>query len=108
MNLNIFNEYKKINLEIINSIQEDNENIELLEKRSEILNEIFSLELPRDELKKIYIDMGLMELDIQVEKVLKEKIEMVKSDIRKLAIGKEANRGYGAINRPKNFFSRNV
>ncbi|AOR22907.1 hypothetical protein [Clostridium taeniosporum] len=106
--MDIFNDYKEINLEIINSIKEDKEDISLLEKREEIIKKIFSLKLEKSEIKKIYKEKGLDILDKELEDVLKEKMLSVKEEIKQISKQKQANLGYVNANRSGNFFSTKI
>ncbi|KAI3350324.1 flagellar protein FliT [Clostridium botulinum] len=108
MNLDVFNEYKEINLEIIKSIKEDKENEALFEKREEVIEKIFCLNLEKSQIKKIYIEKKLDILDKELECVLKDKMLSVKEEIRKISSKKQANLGYATANRGSNFFSKRV
>ena len=108
MNIDIFNEYREITLEIINSIKNDKEDISLFEKREEIIKEVLSLELDKSEIKKIYIEQKLDILDKELEYILKEKMSSVKEEIKKISNQKQANLGYVNVNRSSNFFSKKI
>lgn len=104
----IFEEYKEIDLKIINSLKEDKDDAKLLDERGDIIKRIVSSNIDKSELAKIYEDMRLKELDDEIEEVLKEKMDLVKKDIKKLARGKNAVKGYAATNRSGNFFATKV
>ncbi|NFO04377.1 flagellar protein FliT [Clostridium botulinum] len=108
MNLDVFNEYKEINLKIIKSIKEDKEDEALFEKRGKLIKKILSLSLEKGEIKKIYIEKKLDILDKELEYVLQEKMSYVKSEIKEIANKKQANLGYATANRGSNFFSKRV
>ncbi|MBN1073445.1 flagellar protein FliT [Clostridium botulinum] len=108
MNIDIFNDYEKVNSEIIKSIKDDREDVGLLEKREEIIQKIFSLKLEKSEIRKIYIEKKLDVLDKELEDVLKDKMLSVKEEIRKISSKKQANLGYATANRATNFFSKRV
>jgi hypothetical protein len=104
----IFKQYKEIDLKIIKSLKEDEEDVKLFDERGDIIKTIVSSNFDKSELSKIYEDMKLKELDNEIEEVLKEKMDSVKKDIKKLAIGKDAVKGYAAINRSGNFFGTKI
>ncbi|MCS6104148.1 flagellar protein FliT [Clostridium botulinum] len=108
MNLDVFNEYKEIDLEIIKSIKEDKEDEALFEKREELIKKILSLSLENGEIKKLYIEKKLDILDKELECVLKEKMSSVKAEIKEITNKKQANLGYATANRGNNFFSKRV
>lgn len=107
MDIDIFNEYKEINLQIINSIKEDKEDISLFEKRDDALKKILALDLDKGEIKRIYIE-EINILDRELEIILKDKMSSVKTEIQQIASKKQANLGYANVNRGSNFFSKRV
>lgn len=108
MLIDILNEYKEINLQIINSIKNDKEDIELLNQREKIIQKILLMNPEKDEIKKLYIDMGLKELDIELEKTLKEQMDLVKGNIKKLAKGIAASKSYASVNRARSCYFNDV
>lgn len=108
MNMDIFNKYKEIDISIINSIKNDQEDLELFEKREKIIKEMLLIKKSKEKMKKRYDEMGLRELDKKVEELLKEKIIDTKNEINKLSKRRIASRGYANANRRMNFFSTNV
>ncbi|WP_252234646.1 flagellar protein FliT [Clostridium sp. ZS1] len=106
--MDIFNEYKKVNLEIIKSIKEDKEDISLFEKRDDAIKNILALDLEKSEIKKIYMEQKLDILDKKLKNVLKEKMSSVKKEIQEIAAKKQANLGYANVNRSSNLFSKRV
>ncbi|MDR5586534.1 MULTISPECIES: flagellar protein FliT [Clostridium] len=108
MNIDIFNEYREITLEIINSIKNDKEDISLFEKRDNAIKKILALDLDKSEIKKIYSKEKLDVLDKELENILKEKMLSVKEEIQEIAVKKQANLGYANVNRGSNFFSKRV
>ncbi|NFR86494.1 MULTISPECIES: flagellar protein FliT [unclassified Clostridium] len=108
MNIDIFNKYKELDLQIIESIKEDREDVSLFEKREEALKNIVSLDLNKTEIKRIYLEQGLYDLDKELECVILEKMSSVKAEIKEIANKKQANLGYATANRGSNFFSKRV
>lgn len=104
----IIQAYKQIDLEIIKSIEEDREDYSLLEKREGLIKSILEDFDDKEKVKRLYIENELKELDYKLQKILNDKIRSVKNNIKKLAVGKEANRSYNSVNRKINFFSTNV
>ncbi|NFF81668.1 flagellar protein FliT [Clostridium botulinum] len=106
--MDIFNDYKDINLEIIKSIKEDREDISLFEKREEAIKGILSLNLDKSKIKEIYKEKELDILDKELENTLREKMSSVKEEIQGIVSKKQANLGYANANRGSNFFSKRV
>lgn len=103
-----FKQYKEIDLKIIESLKEDKENFELFNERGEVIKIIVSSNINKSEAAKIYEDMGLKDIDKEIEDILKEKMDSVKTKIKKLAIGKVASKGYAASNRAENSFGTKI
>ncbi|BBK75628.1 flagellar protein FliT [Clostridium butyricum] len=104
----IFDEYRQINLKIIDSIKNDKEDIKLLEQREIIIKKIFFLNLDKDKIKKIYVEKKIDDLDKELECVLKNKMLSVKQEIKQLTAKKKANLGYATANRTNSFFSTRI
>lgn len=104
----IFEQYKEMNFKIIKSIKEDKEDVKLIEEREKIIKQIIDSNLDKNEVLRIYKDMNLEELDKELEKILKDKMEIVKISIKKLAAGKAVTKSYAAVNRSGNFFGTKV
>ncbi|NME82794.1 flagellar protein FliT [Clostridium sp. SM-530-WT-3G] len=108
MNNELFDKYKLVNLEIIDSIKNDNEDISLFEKREKLIGELFNLNWSKEQKRMMYNNMGLVDLDKEIERLLKEKMIRIKEKINKIAKNKAANKSYNSVNRRSNFFSANV
>jgi hypothetical protein len=104
----IFEKYKDIDLKILESIEQDKENIELLESREKIINEMLSLDIEKDEIKMKYEELGLDKLDEEIGQSLKDKMNLVKRQIKKIKIAKKANRGYASAQRGQSVFSQKI
>ena len=108
MNMDIFNKYKEIDLKIINSIKNDTEDIKMLQEREHIIKEMLNMDVSKEEMKNVYDEMGLGELDKQLEEMLRQKMTSVKNQMNNIAKNRAANKGYASVNRRTNFFSTNV
>lgn len=106
--VDIFQKYKEIDLEILESIQYDRENIALLESREAIINEILLSNMDKKQFKMKYEQYGLSQLDNKIGQKIKEKLDLVKAQIEKTKIAKEANKGYASSQRLTNVFSEKV
>lgn len=104
----IFKAYEKIDIEIIQSIKEDKENIELFDKRQSIIDEMLNTNIEKKVLLKLYENSGLKELDDILKKELERKIHVVKKEMQNNNDRKKLVTGYTAINRMSGFFSKNA
>lgn len=92
----MLNNFTAITRKFIISLEQDNfDNAELyMKKREEIIKQLRSLEYTKDEFKSIVDKTELVQLDIQLETLLKENIASVKEKIRDFNISKEAYINY--------------
>ena len=104
----LLNEYREITKFIIDNINNDKEVLTLIEKRENILKELFINEHNRDEIKEIYLEMNLLELDEKLQKeILKEKL-IVKNQMKSVHKRKSANNAYEKNKMVNNFFSTKI
>lgn len=104
----IWNEYKNITLKIIKSIEEDKEDIQLFDNRENVIENLLNSNLSKEELKLSYEEENINELDKKLEYVLKNKMQDVKEEIKKVKVSHQANKLYSNINSNKYFFSTKV
>ena len=106
--IKIWDEYKKLTLNIIRSIEEDKEDIQLFDNREMIIENLLNSNFSKEELKLSYEDEKIEELDKKLEYVLKNKMQDVKEEIKKVKVSHQANKLYSNINSNKYFFSTKV
>ena len=104
----IWDEYKNITLKIIKSIEEDKEDIQLFDKRENVIENLLNSNLSKEELKLSYEEENINELDKKLEYTLKNKMNNVKEDIQRVTASHKANKMYSNINNNKYFFSTKV
>ncbi|MDU6036802.1 MAG: flagellar protein FliT [Clostridium butyricum] len=104
----IWNEYKNITLKIIKSIEEDKEDIQLFDNRENVIENLLNSNISKEELKLSYEEENINELDKKLEYVLKNKMQDVKEEIKKVKVSHQANKLYSNINSNKYFFSTKV
>lgn len=106
--IKIWDDYKNITLKIIKSIEEDMENVQLLDNREKVIEKLLNSSISKEELKFSYEEENINELDKKLEYVLKNKMQDVKEEIKKLKVSRQANKLYSNINSNKYFFSTKV
>lgn len=108
MIIELLNEYKEITISIIEKINNDEEALSLMEKREEIIKKIFSQENNRDEIRKVYLDMNLLDLDEKLKKTIDKEKSLVKEEIKNIHKMKNANNAYEKNRRVNNYFSAEI
>lgn len=109
MKYEIFERLKELDLKIIESLKNDEEDLELIDKRGEIIQEIIAMNLEKEKFEKLYIEYNLNNIDIKLESILKEKLEKAKEDIKKASHGRMAISAYNnTSNINLNFYSRKI
>lgn len=106
--IKIWDEYKSVTLNIIKSIEEDKEDIQLFDSREKVIENLLNSNFSKEELKLSYKEEKIDELDKKLEYVLKNKMQDVKEEIKKVKISHQANKLYSNINSNKYFFSTKV
>ncbi|MEW9937361.1 flagellar protein FliT [Clostridium butyricum] len=106
--IKIWDEYKKLTLYIIKSIEEDNEDVKLFYKREKVIENLLNSNLSKEELKLSYEEENINELDKKLEYILKNKMYNVKEEIKMITASHKANRIYSNLNNNKYFFSTKV
>ena len=104
----ILNQYKEISIQIIESVRSDREEIELFDKRQEIINKILNINNSNEEIKKMYEEMELGLLDKEIEIIINEKMNNIKIKMANFAKSKLAYQSYIKVNRNKSFFYKDV
>lgn len=101
------NLYKKISLEIIEAINNDNIDIlnELFDKRQNILNE----EKNKEKLKKELIKYGILDIDNNIKVLLSNNIDKIKDEIKEYKRSIQVNNSYIKNNKENlNIFNKKV
>jgi uncharacterized protein YktB (UPF0637 family) len=106
--IKIWDEYKSVTLNIIKSIEEDKEDIQLFDSREKVIENLLNSNFSKEELKLSYKEEKIDELDKKLEYVLKNKMQDVKEEIKKVKVSHQANKLYSNINSNKYFFSTKV
>lgn len=103
---NILDNYKKVTEDIIKNIKSDLEVDKLMDKREELIKELFKNEnLSSNDIKIAYISKGLLELDQNLKLVIEEQQHKVKEEIKSLHKIKNANNVYEKNRKINSFFS---
>lgn len=101
-------EYKEITEKAIKEIENEADIDIYMDKREEILNRIFSLDIDKEKIKKIYLDLSINILDNKLKNSIIEEQKKVKEEIRNLHKSKNANRAYGSNARTQSFFNTKI
>jgi uncharacterized protein YdcH (DUF465 family) len=99
-------EYKKITLDLIEKIKQDNDEFEeLIDKRSEVLENIKNLNFSSEEFKKIVNDLDLLRLDEELVRLMKVEQVKIKSKMDVIKRGRQAAKNYNRAFEFQNFFT---
>jgi hypothetical protein len=98
--------YKKITLELIEKIKQDNDEFEeLIDKRSEVLENIKNLNFSSEEFKKIVDDLDIIKLDEELVRLMKVEQVKIKSKMDVIKRGRQAAKNYNRAFEFQNFFT---
>lgn len=101
----ILDDYKNLTKKIIESIDKDEEVIKLMEDREEIIKKLFSYANNKEEIKEIFLDQDLINLDKKLKSAIEKEKNQVKEEIRSLHKLKNANNAYEKNRKINKFFS---
>lgn len=105
MEREILEQYKKLNIKIINYIKNDKDCLMLIEEREELIKKIISEKYEKSILKSIYQECDLYELDKCLEYVINSKLKETKQAINKSAQSRQIIKGYNSTINNENFYS---
>ena len=105
MERQILEQYKNLNIKIINYIKNDEDCLVLIEEREELNKKITSGKYKKNILKNIYQEYDLYELDKCLEYVTNSKLKETKHAINKSAQSRQIIKGYNSTINNENFYS---
>lgn len=105
MEREILEQYKILNIKIINAIKSDEDCLVLMEKREELTKHIISGKYDKSILKSVYKEYDLVELDKCLEDTIKNKLKETKQAINKSAQSRQVIKGYNSTINNENFYS---
>ena len=101
------NLYKEISLQIVESLK--NEDIYILEKLLDKRQEILDNQIDNNEFKHKLINEGIIDIDRQIDELLKNNMEKVKQEIKEYRLSKQVNNSYRNYNNGNlNIFNKKV
>lgn len=89
-----FLEYKNITEEIIRLIENDLDTDELMRRRDLILKSIFEKEVDKKDVKEIYNELNIANIDTILRDAIKQEQEKVKEELKEIHTRKRANSTY--------------
>lgn len=105
----LLNQYKDISLKLIKSIENDNNNGELLiKKREELLLYLKENNFSKEELKKIADELELVQIEEKVIITINKAREDMKMEIVELKKQRDANRTYGSNFKNISFINKKI
>ncbi len=92
--------YKEYTLQIIKVIEDDNLDSleELIKERQCLLDKALSIKHEKEESKKIYEELGIKELQDELNVLMSRKLEIIRDEMQKISKSKQANMMYNKRN----------
>lgn len=101
--------YKDVTEVIIVNIKNNLDVEEAMKKREEILNNLLEdINLNKEEIKRIYLELKLDDLDKTLKEEINRAIEKNKEELRKMKNQRSANKAYGKNISTINFFNKKI
>jgi hypothetical protein len=103
-------DFKKYTIEMILNLKNDDiDNFEVaLEKRGQILEEINHLNFNHAEFKKSCEELDIIDMENEINKIIKDKRDKLKEKILELKKSQNANKAYHLNMDKSNIFSKKV
>lgn len=105
----LLTKYKEISLKLAKSIEEDDDNGELLIKeREDLIGKLKALDFSKDDFKKITDELELVEIEKRINDLILISREKVKREMLEIQAKRNANRTYGADFKNVSFINKRI
>ena len=104
----ILDDYRCITETIINNIDNNEEVLKLMEKREELIKNLFKTENDKDSIRDLYLSKDLLKLDEVLKNLIINEKDKVKEEIDNLHKRKSANNAYEKNRNINNFFNTKI
>lgn len=104
----LLKEYREISLSMIEKIKNEEEISSSLQKRQSIINEINNLNIDKQIISKKIDELGIINIDKEVEELIKNSMLNVKKQIKKIKQSQEAHKKYVNFNGNPVIFSTKI
>jgi len=101
-------EYKALTLVLIDEVKKDGQLNPLIKKREDILKSINNLNFDKEEIKTIGNSLKLLELEEEVQNLIKKERVKVKKQIETLKKARQANANYNSIENKARVFNKSI
>lgn len=101
-------EYRALTLDLMDRIKSDGELDILVTQRDDILKSINELNFDKEEIKKIGISLRLLELEEELQNLIKKERVKVKTQIENLKKIRQANANYNSIESKSRVFNKTI
>lgn len=101
-------EYKALTIVLIDQVKKEGELTHLIKKRDDILESINNINFDKEEIKTIGNSLKLLELEEELQKLLKKEEVKVKKQIETLKKARQANKNYNSIENKPRVFNKNI
>lgn len=106
---NILENYRNITEAIIINVQNNIDTENLIKKRENLIKTLVEdKSFNKEEVKKLFKDNYLIELDKKLQSLIEEKLQETKQEIKVLNDRKNANNAYNKNRNLNNFFERKI
>jgi hypothetical protein len=97
--------YKEITLQLIDKTTTGEDLQELINERSKIIDEIINVDFNEEELKEKVENFNILELDNELQTLVKKEKNKIRNQINMLRKNREARKNYNKINDNLKIFS---
>ena len=101
---NILDDYKSITEKLISNIGDVEEVDKLINEREILIKSLFNNKENIERIKRLYLDMGLLQLDKELKRVIEGEKDKVRDELKKIHQLKNANNAYEKNRQTNKFF----
>lgn len=94
----LLKEYKDTSLSMVEKVKKEEDISSFLKKRDSIINEINSLDIDKQIICDEIQAMNIIEIEDELEKLIKDNMQEVKKEIKKIRQSREAYKKYADFN----------
>lgn len=103
-----FNTYILVTKKIMEEVEGSGNYNELMKKRGQLINDIFSDQNSKEDVREIYDELKIKEIDETLRKSILNECSNIKKELDNIHNRKNASRVYGGNSMKVNYFNKQI
>lgn len=101
-----FIEFRNLTVELIDRVKIQGNRLNIIKRREDVLNRIMSSNYDSEELRKMALKLGIIDLEKELHNKINDEMNTMKKEIHELKRSKQCNQTYIMNGYGRNVFSR--